>query len=269
MKKIKYIIAAVLCISLASSCDWFQLDNQEGYDATVHGTLVDSQTGEAVLSEIYGTSSVWYTSITTGYMKIVELNWDAEAQQTWNVKNNGTYRNNLVFAGDYRMETYDANYYPISTEFSLKKGDNTVDFTVTPYARVLDHKISYNASTKKIEATVTVEATDPSKTPTFKEIRLCCFTDSFVGSGLNNCKYDGGAVAKNVAVDANGRATVTLSIDTQNSFNITEFKYDREHYVRLAVCATGNGVNTSSRYNFSPTYCLKLDGSSPVEYNEW
>ncbi len=269
MKKNRLIIAAALCISLAASCDWFRLDNQEGYNASVHGTIKDSKTGEAVLSEIYGSSSVWWSSITTGYMKIVELNWDAESQQTWNVKNNGTYRNNLVFAGDYRMETYDANYYPVTTEFSLKKGDNTVDFTVTPYARVLDHKISYDASTKKIEATVTVEASDPSKTPVFSEIRLCCYTDSFVGSGLNNCKYDSGAVARNVTPGTDGRATVTLSIDTQNSANVSEFKYEREHYVRLAVCAAGQGVNTSSRYNFSPTYRLTLDGSSPVEYNEW
>ena len=70
-------------------------------------------------------------------------------------------------------------------------------------------------------------------------------------------------------MDANGKATVTLEIDTQATANATEFKYERTHYVRLAGLATGGGVNTSSRYNFTPTYSLRLDGSEPVLYDKW
>lgn len=269
MKSIKYIVAAALAAMCVTSCDWFKLDNQEGYNASVYGTITDSQTGAPVLSEIYGQSSIYGQNVTTGFMKVTELGWEGKAQQIWYVKNNGTYRNNLTFAGDYRMETYDANYYPAISEFKLKRGENEVNFSVLPYARVTDHKISYNTTTKKIEATCTVEVTDPMKTNKISEIRLCCYTDNFVGSGLNGCKNDPGAVAKNVAFDEKGKATVTLSIDPSDAVNSTEFKYEREHYVRLAVCAVGPGVNTASRYNFSPTYCLKLDGSAPVEYNKW
>jgi hypothetical protein len=167
------------------------------------------------------------------------------------------------------MDTNDANYYPVNTNFKLEKGDNEVNFTVTPYARVLDHKISYDAASKKIVATVTVQVTDPTKTTTLNEVRLCCYTDNFVGSALNNCKQDAGAVAKNVAFDASGKATVTVAIDTQSASNSVQFKYDREHYVRIAVLATGKGANLSNRYNLSPTYCLRLDGSEPVVYNKW
>ncbi len=261
---------ALMAMTLMTSCDWFTLDNQAGYDAQVHGTLIDSETGKPVLSEIYGSDGGgWGVSVTVGYLTVVELGWDAEANQNWNVKNNGTYRNNLVFSGTYRMNTSNANYYPMTQEFSLKKGDNEVNFTVTPYARVVDHKISYDSASKKIKATCKVQVVDPQKTKNLKEVRLCCFTDCFVGSGFNNCKNDTEAVAKDVAFDANGMAEVTLYIDTQNVANQTEFQYERIHYVRLAALATGDGVNSSSRYNFSPTYALKLDGSEPVEYNEW
>lgn len=259
MKNIRYILMTVLAAFFVTSCDWFVLDNMDDYDATVCGRLIDSETGENVLSEI---------SSQTGSFKIIELGWDGEATQSWNVKNNGTYRNNLVWSGDYRMESNDANYYPIVTNFQLKKGDNEVDFYVTPYVRVLDHTIAYNATTKKIEATCTVQVTDQVKTNSL-EVRLCAFTDNFVGSAFNNCKNDAGSYVKNVEFDKDGKATVKVAIDTQDSGNSVQFKYDRVHYVRLAALATGTNVNTGARYNFGPTYSLRLDGSEPVVYNEW
>ncbi|MBQ7811909.1 MAG: DUF3823 domain-containing protein [Bacteroidales bacterium] len=167
------------------------------------------------------------------------------------------------------METSDANYYPTISEFMLKKGDNEIDFYVTPYVRFVDHKISYDTAAKKITATCTVEVVDPMQTTSLNEVRLCCYTDNFVGTSLNGCKSDAGSVAKNVQFDENGKATLTLTIDTQDAANATEFKYEREHYVRLAALATGDGVNVSSRYNFTQTYRLELDGSEPVLYNEW
>jgi len=259
MKNIRYILMAVLAAFCMTSCEWFLLDNTEQHNATVSGKIIDAATGETVQTEINNGGSI----------RFVELGWDAESFQSWSVKNNGTYRNNLVWAGDYRMETIEQNYYPLTQEFKLEKGDNVVDFTVTPYLRFLSHSIKYDAASKKIIATCEVQVSDPSKTDKINEIRLCCFTDCFVGYALNNCKNDAGAAKKNVTMDANGKATVTLEIDTQASANAIEFKYERTHYVRLAAVATGSGVNTSSRYNFTPTYSIRLDGSEPVLYDKW
>ena len=249
----------VLAAFCMTSCEWFLLDNTEQHNATVSGKIIDAATGETVQTEINNGGSI----------RFVELGWDAESFQSWAVKNNGTYRNNLVWAGDYRMETVEANYYPVTQEFKLEKGDNVVDFNVTPYLRFLDHKISYDPATKKIVATATVQVTDPSKTNKLNEIRLCCYTDCFVGQAYNGCKNDAGAAVTNVTMDANGKATVTVAIDTQSADNAIEFKYERTHYVRLAGLATGSGVNTSSRYNFTPTYSIRLDGSDAVLYDKW
>ena len=256
---------AAMAAFCMTSCEWFLLDNTEQHNATVSGKIIAAATGETVQTEINNGGSI----------RFVELGWKdkdgipVESFQSWTVKNNGTYRNNLVWAGDYRMETIEQNYYPLTQEFKLEKGDNVVDFTVTPYLRFLSHSFKYDAASKKIIATCEVQVADPTKTTTLNEVRLCCYTDCFVGYAYNNCKDDATAVAKNVTMDANGKATVTLEIDTQASVNATEFKYERTHYVRLAGLATGSGVNTSSRYNFTPTYSLRLDGSEPVLYDKW
>ena len=75
-------------------------------------------------------------------------------------------------------------------------------------------------------------------------------------------------MASNVQFDDNGKATVTVAIDTQDPANNIEFKYERVHYVRLAALATGS-ANTAARYNFTQTYSIALDGSAAVEYDRW
>ena len=272
MKNFKYVFLSVAAVFCMTSCDWFVLDNMEAYDASIHGSFIDAETGELVLSEI---------SSSTGNFKVIEQGWTnptdgshVESQQTWYVKNNGTYRNNLVFSGDYLMKTADANYYPVETPFQIKEGDNEVDFYVTPYVRIIEHKISFNAADSTIVANVKVQIADKVKTPTLKDVRLCCYSDNFVGSVLNNCKSDKDSYAENVAVDDNGIAEVELKIDaTKKGANASAFKYDRIHYVRVAALAIGDGVNTSSRYNYSPTYSLSLKADEtahePQVYNKW
>ena len=40
MKKIISIFSCALLLSTAVSCDWFQLDNQEGWNAKVQGKIM-------------------------------------------------------------------------------------------------------------------------------------------------------------------------------------------------------------------------------------
>ena len=73
MKRIISIISCALLLSTAVSCDWFQLDNQEGWNAKVQGKIIDSVTGQPVQSEQGRTISV------------VEKGWDTEANQGWRI----------------------------------------------------------------------------------------------------------------------------------------------------------------------------------------
>ena len=156
MKKIFVLLSLIV---LATSCDWFEFDNQEYYNAAVEGRILDSKTGQPMQFAFPNTCKI----------SIIEEGWTdlsgnpAEEAQTWYVKCNGTYCNKLVWAAKYRMETKQQNFYPISIPFELKKGDNNVDFKVTPYCRVLDPVITYEDG--KIVARFKVEVEDPEQTP--------------------------------------------------------------------------------------------------------
>jgi hypothetical protein len=221
MKRIVSIFSCALLLVTAASCSWFKLDNQEGWDAKVQGKIIDIATGEPVQSE------------QGRYIYVVEKGWDAEANQGWRIKNNGTYRNDLVFAGDYVMNTVSgANFVAEPQSFTLKKGDNTVDFKVSPFVTVSNVSVSIEGG--KIKATCSVKANFPiDKINNIGTVALCVYPDRFVKISANKCGSDPEAVVKNL--DPSVVQNVTLFVDPTLDVNADEFQYDRPHYVRIAA----------------------------------
>ncbi len=233
MKRILSILSCALLLTTAVSCDWFQLDNQEGWDAKVSGRILDAKTGQPVQSE-QGSS---ITVIEQGWTHPVSGD-PVSQNQTWRIKNDGTYTNNLVFAGEYIMNTVsNANFMAEPAKFTLNKGDNTVDFTVTPFCRILNPKVTYDAATKVITATFAIEA-GSAQVNNIGNVYLCVYPDRFVRNGYNKCKDDPFAHAENVNPD--GTTQVTLTLDPERvvngkKVNADEFQYDRPHYIRIAA----------------------------------
>ena len=251
------ILAALV---LVSSCDWFEFDNEESYDATITGRFIDSQTGQNVL----------FAHPNTNTFQVIELEsadgrkWDAEKAQSWYVKPNGTYTNKLVFAGKYKMTTLGLNFYPVEDKaFDIQKGANTQDFSVTPYAKVLDTKITYEGT--DIVARFKVKVFDASKT-TKVDALLCGFTDRFVSDGYNN--FSSIATAKASSVKADGTTEIELKASTTAKAG-TQFTYKRDHFLRIAVVATGAGVNTAKKYNYSPVFMMSQDFKTVTEITNW
>lgn len=233
MKRIISILSCALALLTAVSCDWFVLDNQEGWNAKVQGRILDSKTGQPIQSA-QGSS---ITVIEQGWTDPVSGNPLTE-NQSWLIKNDGTYRNDLVFAGDYVMNTVSgANFFADPVSFKLNKGDNTVDFTVTPFCRILNPVVTYDSATKGIKATFTVEA-GISQVNNIGNVYLCVYPDRFVRDTYNKCKDDPYAHAVNVNPD--GTTQVTLTVDPERvvngkKVNADEFQYDRPHYIRIAA----------------------------------
>ena len=73
MKKIFVLLSLLV---LATSCDWFEFDNQESWNAQVEGKFLDSKTGELMQFAFPNSSKI----------SIYEEGWDAEKAQTW-IKN--------------------------------------------------------------------------------------------------------------------------------------------------------------------------------------
>lgn len=239
-----------------ASCDWFVFDNQEGYDATIEGQILDSKTGQPIQSRHGNTFS------------IIEEGWTGESSQSWRIKSDGTYVNKLVFAGQYRMNTMNANFYPHEEQFVIKKGANTQNFTVTPYARIIDPKISYDESKQQLKASFKVEKGDPSENITTMVVRFFGYTDRFVCDGLNN--FTSPSTQMSSGVTADGSTEITLYVDVTNqTANNAQFKYKRTHYLRIGVLAQGPGINTSNRYNFSPVFSVSEDFRTIQEITDW
>ena len=201
MKRIISIISCALLLSTAVSCDWFELDNQEGWNAKVQGKIVDSITGQPVQSE------------QGNYIIVVEKGWDTEANQGWRIKNDGTYRNDLVFAGEYVMNTMSgANFVADPQPFTLNKGDNTVDFKVTPFVTI--SSVSVTVEGGKIKATCKVKANFPAeKINNIGRVMLCANPDPFVKLNANLCSDDKGSYVENL--DPATEQSVTVYIDPE------------------------------------------------------
>lgn len=260
MKRIFCILPLLL---LAVSCDWFELDNEDSWDASIEGRFLDSKTGEPV--------QLGYT--TSSSFSIYELGWDGEEAQTWYAKPNGTYVNKLAWAGDYRIQSTSSNYYPLTEEFTIAKGANDKDFTVTPYARVIDPSISYDAASHRLVARFKVEYGDAAKTTSMK-VKLFGFTDRFVSQSFDN--FTDASTKLEYGVPTDGTTEVTLYVDvTDKSANNSQFQYNRTHYLRIGACATGvdwatwTFVNASANYNYSPVYAVSKDFSSITEVTDW
>lgn len=308
MKKIISVLSCVLALTVVSSCDWFELDNQEGWDASVEGQILDAGTNQTVQFE-QGSSTI----------AVKEKYGSADANQYWYVKSNGTFKNNLVFAGDYTMNTLSSNFVAEEQAFKLAKGSNTVNFKVTPYVRI--ENVTWAMEGKKIKATCKVSS-PVSGVNNIGEVRLCISVDRFVSYSNNGAKGDDGAYVTDMAPDGTS-GTITLVIDPDKlnangvKVNAQEFQYDQVHYVRVAALGahyaivpeweeevttdefdmdaytaagfpsdwwnyfkkikvthpasyTNDGtVNSGNAYNYSPVYKVDLKAGTFTEVTDW
>ena len=274
MKKIFNTIAVVLALGAAASCSMFKLDNFEGPNAQVNGRLVDAKTGdligvEAAFSQEIDWANVdWSTwtfptiTVSKGSMIVNELGWknkdgvEVYQDQRWFVRFDGRYRNNLVFAGDYKVLLKELPCYENDQVMSLKAGSNTVDVEAVPFCRIVDPKISYDAAAGKVKATFKVELGDPTKV-------LSSHGEADADAGA---KKDGFSWGNFVMPACNPGEEVTLEIDSSLPQNADLFKYKQDRYFRSAAMASGNGYNTQQAYNFSPIYKVSGDFSKIEEY---
>lgn len=223
MKKILYLIPLLL---MATSCDWFVFDNMDGYDATITGKFLDASTNDPIQ---FGVPDNYGFSVYEENFEPPKGNF-APSALTWYARTNGSYTNKLVFSGDYRIQTTQANnFYPLTEQFSVKKGDNTKDFKVTPYARISNVSFSFDSATKEIVAKCNVSHGDPGKTNGIK-VFLMIAPDRFVGKNHNNAED---VTATTAFVEA---GAVELRIKTTGG-NKSEFTYRQPHYVRIAAQA--------------------------------
>jgi hypothetical protein len=133
MKKILFLIITVISGMLLSSCE---ADNYAEPDGALTGELIDAVTQKPYISqqpdgfEIRCTILGWEGDENTG------------AQKFWG-KANGTFNNDKIFAGTYRVVPMTGGFHPIEADtVEIRSKQVTVhSFTVTPYVSISDVSI--------------------------------------------------------------------------------------------------------------------------------
>ena len=159
----------VLLIAV-TSC--MEVDNWGGPNAKVHGRIIDSTTGENLL-----------TSQGDWGIRIWERTWTASAptSQSLSVMQDGSYNNTKMFAGTYDMLPYGGAFWPVDTIKNVAFKSNTEqDFTVTPYLVIQ----GFEASLKGLKLTMNCVLKAPIRDglPNLVEIKPFLSLNQFCGA---------------------------------------------------------------------------------------
>jgi hypothetical protein len=140
MKKIKFItcICALLALSFAfSGCE---IDNYDGPDAGIEGTIFDHL------------GNPFEASHGAGLIRSREISWTGGedgyiGNRTLYVQQDGTFRNTRMFSGTYRLLPMGGAFFPFDpvhletnnagVELEIRRGQTPrIDFTVTPFLTI-------------------------------------------------------------------------------------------------------------------------------------
>ncbi|MCE7060735.1 DUF3823 domain-containing protein [Dyadobacter sp. CY343] len=107
------------------------IDNYPAPDAQLFGTILDAETNEPVEQDIIRGSAIEY----------IEHGYESQTKQLMIFKNDGSYRNNLVFSNTYSIAPVRGNFVPVTPQDVQVNGATQLDLKVQPYIRVKDVKI--------------------------------------------------------------------------------------------------------------------------------
>lgn len=240
MNKIIILLSALFVLV---SCE---IDNYEEPNAEVHGAFYDIKDGKTLI----GTDILDGNSI-----GVYEQGFASESKQTWVIDNTGEYTNKRVFAATYRIEFLNTNFYPYEGEkmWTVNRGKNERDFLVTPFLRVINPSITYDAASDKIIAKCKIEAGGTDVT--INQLRLFVFTDKWVGNRINS-GIQGAAVLNLNGETIDPDKEYVLSID--RNAHLDFFKYSRNYYFRIGAQAKGPSKYGTIRHNYSPLVVIKI-----------
>lgn len=249
MKKTLYILSLFISIALfATSCE---IDNFPQPDSQVFGAIRDSVGGGLVETDLNSGSVIG----------AFEQGYETPVLRNWVIKQNGEYRNNLVYSNKYNFVFQSCNFFPYTvTDFDVKPGANEHDFYVVPFIRIKNTSITYDSEAKKIIATFSLEGGKPSVK--VGKVSLYAFTDMYVGEYVKKTLVANGTDVPTITLTGaaqtiNPATVYTLSIDLNQAANASVFAIHRNYYFRVGAMAIQSGVGTI-RTNYAPYVKIAL-----------
>ncbi|MCP2043579.1 DUF3823 domain-containing protein [Pontibacter sp. HSC-36F09] len=232
MKSIKTLSIALASLFLLGGCELNELDNYEGPNATINGGIYDKETGELIQQDIINGMQIEY----------IEHGFENPQTQYVVVKNDGTYRNNLMFAGDYTIRPVRGNFVPVEPEEIVVKGNTVKNFEVQPYIRVRNARIERQEN--KIVATFNL---DQTVTNNVSRIGLFAHQEPNVGAPLNTVSS---VVNLNEVTNDVTEYRLEINLEAHSG----SLKPGNKYYFRVGALVDA----PEAKYNYAPPVLIEL-----------
>jgi len=229
MKKIKLYIPVFLLVLTVIAC---KIDNYPAPDAQLYGTFLDAETNEPVEQDIIRGSTI----------EFIEHGYASQTKQVMIVKNDGTYRNNLIFANTYTITPVRGNFVPTEPQEVTVKGETQLDFKVQPYIRVKDVKIEKVGT--KVVATFKLQQTVINKV---KKIGLYAHPEPAVGEPIRTVLAD-----QEINTVSDPNKIYQLEIDVPS--NSSNLKTGNQYFFRVGALIDA----PESKFNYAKAVRLTL-----------
>ena len=229
MKKIKFYIIVILGILFMGSCT---LDNYDAPNAKFYGTIIDSETNKPIEQDIINGAQIEYT----------ENAYENPTIQYMIFKTDGTFRNNLMFSGEYTFTPVRGNFVPIEPQVIQIEGETKFDFVVQPYIRIKNATIQKVGT--KVVATFNIQQTVVDKV---SKIGLYANPEPSVGQPMRVV-----FVEKTINAVTNESTVYTLEIDLPS--NVTKLIPGKQYFFRIGALISA----AEAKPNYAPAIRLAL-----------
>ena len=242
-KMIKGIMTAwVLLAGYACS----KVDNYAAPNAAFQGNIIDSVTGQNLLTETSGAE-----------IELLQTSWVANPDPYYiPSKQDGSFQDARIFSGAYSVIPTQGAFWPIADTLKTQiNGTFSKNFTVVPYLEIINFEDSVNADS--LVMTCNLMCPEPNGLPEVLEIWPFVNSTPFVGSASGIPNYtisDNSNPSYNLAaINSNWNATIAA---TTYRLVVHGLLPGRTYYARLGV-----RVNDSyKKYNFSPIVTVTMAG---------
>lgn len=246
--KYRFIVQLFFLSAVTATISCVKKDNYPGPDASVHGTLIDSVTGQPFES---GSNDERMYVLQTNYTKGTPIPF------YWDIMSDGTYNNSEVFADTYKIYPTDGAFVPVvytdskgnlvdngSKTIEVKAGQTTTtDFTLTPFLEVSwvgDPVLNADTSVT-IRCKVVRGTADPTWIFNLTDVFFFISTTQYV----SNNSYDN-TISQDVTYSGTtGNAIIgdTISITSKAPLGA-----NRTYFLRVGA-RTADNIN--KRYNYT------------------
>lgn len=239
MKKIFYLLATGLVLLGATSCQEF--DNYEAPQETLKGAIIDAETQQPFQTET-GDNGV--------RIRLMEYSWsDNPTPYYFTVKQDGTFNNTKIFAGNYGIEPLGA-FVPLGETTRDISGTVEMNFEVEPFLRIeYVGEPVVDGDKITVQAVITRGTDNPNYQQAVSDVYLFINASSpYVGNNNFDDRYDAHLTGDDVA-DILGE---TITLTTEGSL-----PSGRTYYLRVGA-RIDTDIDGVKRYNYTDVVSVSI-----------